>query len=176
MQFCTFIPLVLLLVASSICRSEESGYHFRDSADYRELSAADRTRLERVVNDLRSLETAISKYLRDHDGDAPKTLDALIPDYILALPEDPFADPGAAPKKLNEHYQLSVRGRGYLYKWRAGPSVVKSWKPLAFHPGEDTWEIKSVGLENFPLRFRSKNGRGLIRSAGYWGRLKLDVF
>lgn len=176
MQLWPFILLSLVLVTPSIARSEESGYDYRDSADYRELSPADRAKLERVVRDLRSLETAIKKYMLDHDGNAPQTLDALLPDYASVLPKDPFAEADAPPKKFNDHYQPSLRGRGYLYKWRPGPSIVKSWKPLTFHPSEDAWEIKSVGLENFPLRFRSSNGRGLIRSAGYWGRMILDVF
>ena len=176
MQLWTLMLLALVLVTPSICSSEELEYDYRDSAEYHELSPADRAKLERVVKDLRSLETAIGKHMLDHDGDAPKTLDALLPDYVSVLPEDPFAKPDATPKKLNEHYQLSLRGRGFLYKRRAGPSIVKSWKPLTFYPSEDAWEIKSVGLENFPLRFRSSNGRGLIRGAGYWGRLMLDVF
>ena len=76
-----------------------------------------------------------------------------------------------------KHWKPSLGGAGYLYQRRPGAAQVTSWKPtIKWHTLEGSWRIRSVGLPNYPLRFASKNGRGLIRSHGYWGRMIIDVF
>lgn len=172
------IVIVLLFGAISVCNAQQQKYDYRDSAQYRGLNADDRAKLDQFATDMVSLETAIKKHMRDRNGQAPETLEALVPKYLLQLPRDPFHTPVSQPNKYHKHYQESLSGSGYLYMRRRASSIVKSWEPLTFHSTEDSWRIKSVGLPDFPLRspVESKNRRGLVRSAGYWGRFILDVF
>jgi hypothetical protein len=62
------------------------------------LPASDRFVLQqyRVLTDRRLAATALALrlYAVEHDGNYPKTLDALVPKYLPAVPKDPFAAGG----------------------------------------------------------------------------------
>jgi len=154
--------------------TKESAYDHRESAEYRALNSCSRERLSRVVEDLAVLETALDKYMADHDRQPPESLGELVPEYLAWLPKDPFAKPNA---KVGPTWKPSLGGAGYLYQRRLGSAYVTSRKkPLKLQRLNGSWKIKSVGLGNFPLRWESKNGRGLLRSKGYWSRMQFDVF
>ena len=151
--------------AAQISR-KSARYDFQDSDQYRELDETSRARLKTVVDDLGQLERALVSFMKDDDnGTPPKTLEQLVPKYIDRLPEDPFASPDEKIPDDLKHYQRSLDGRGYLYLH----------KPKPWTPPRGAWEIRSVGLRTFPLRY-DKSNPGLIRTQGYWGRFPLDVF
>jgi hypothetical protein len=174
-----FNIVILLLFGAIVCNAQDAMYDYSESTEYRALDVEEREKLDQVIKDLQSLEAAIRKHMLDHKGAAPKTLESLIPKYLPSLPRDPFF----TPRKPDDHCQKSLSGAGYLYRRRPGPKFVTSWDPLTldpltFQPADDSWQIRSVGLPDFPLRYspKSKNGRGLVHRAGYWGHFIIDVF
>jgi hypothetical protein len=150
-------------------------YDFRDSHQYRALDETSRSRLKTVINDLERLERALNSFMEDHNGAPPKTLEELIPKYLASLPEDPFASPEEKIPDYLKHHQRSLDGRGYLYIQKPSGVSIKSYDPLEFSPAPGAWQIQSIGLRQFPLRYPVSNP-GLIRTRGYWGRYQLDVF
>lgn len=150
-------------------------YNFRDSDQYRALDESSRSRLKTVVDDLAQLERALDSFMKDHDGTPPETLYQLVPKYIVRLSEDPFASPDEKIPDDLKHHQRSLDGRGYLYLQKPGGGTITSYNPLTLKPSPGAWQIQSVGLRTFPLRYEKSNP-GLIHTRGYWGRLQLDVF
>ena len=165
---------VVLATFASAQADEPAAYDHRQSVEYRALDVAVRTKLNQVVQDFAAIEAAIIKFMAAHQGQPPQSLDELVPRFLAALPQDPFANSKA---ELPGNWQRSLDGKGYLYQQRPGPVFVSSWEtPIKWQQLDGAWQIKSAGLMNFPLRYASKNGRGLLRTKGYWGRMKLDVF
>ena len=150
-------------------------YKFRESEAFRALDQPTKKRLEQVVTDFAVLEKALNSFMDAHGGSPPKLLQDLVPKYLKKLPVDPFATKGAELSKGLKHFERSLDGRGYLYNHRPSGHVIKSYEPLELQPSPGAWDIRSVGLKDFPLRYRVSSP-GLIRTRGYWGRLKLDVF
>jgi hypothetical protein len=175
--------LVVLLVGSfTVVSAQESRksvksvpYDFRDTDQYRALDETSRSRLETVVDDLAKLERSLDSFMKDHDGAPPRTLEELVPKYIESLPHDPFATPEKPLPDYLKHHQTSLDGRGYLYVHKPRGRTIKSYDPIPFEPLPGAWQIQSVGLRTFPLRYERSNP-GLIRTRGYWGRMMLDVF
>ena len=152
-----------------------TSYDFRESDQYRALDDMSRLRLEAAVNDLGRLERALDAFMKDHEGAPPIKLEELVPDYIEGLPQDPFwTVEDNIPAYLKRH-QRSLDGRGYLYLQKPTGFSIKSYSPLMLEPTPGAWQIQSVGLRDFPLRYPRSNP-GLIRTRGYWGRMKLDIF
>lgn len=150
-------------------------YDFRASDQYRALDETSRSRLDDVVEDLTQLERALDAFMEDHEGAPPVKLEELVPKYIESLPLDPFAGPEEkVPDHLSRH-QHSLGGRGYLYLQKPNGTSIKSYDPLILEPSPGAWQIQSIGLRTFPLRYPISNP-GLIRTRGYWGRYMLDVF
>lgn len=150
-------------------------YDFRESDEYRALDDLSRERLATVVADFDELEAALNAFMNDHDGDPPETLSNLVPKYMKALPRDPFANPRQAVPIWLKHHKRSLDGLGYLYLMRGKRETIESYDLLVFGTAPGAWEIVSVGLLGFPLRYEVSN-RGLIRAQGYWGRYQLDIF
>ena len=168
--------MVLPNIVSSQTRSRQV-YDYRPSAEYRSLDTTSKARLDQVVKDFATLETALNKYVSVHHGQPPESLDELVPNYLPSLPRDPFASPNGQIPNQWQHYKQSLGGAGYLYQRRRGPVCVTSWKkPIKVHTLNGSWRFRSVGLPSFPLRHAARNGRGLIRAKGYWGRMLIDVF
>lgn len=173
------ICLALVICGFDATASQElrkpSSYDFRETAQYRALDETSRSRLELVVDDLEQLEGALDAFMKEHDGAPPEKLEQLVPNYLESLPQDPFASPEESiPDDLKRH-QSSLDGRGYLYRQKPGSRSIKSYGLLEFEPSLGAWQIQSVGLRTFPLRYQKSNP-GLIRTRGYWGRMILDVF
>ncbi len=178
--FVTFVASFAVIVSGWDCPAaaqprKPAAYDFRSSERYRELDATSRERLEKVVADFAVLEQALNAFMEDHQGAPPKTLTELVPEYVDELPVDPFAQKGVAIPDRLEHFNRSLDGRGYLYLQKPQGRLVRSGKRLEWQPSPGAWNIRSVGLPTFPLRYSVSNP-GLIRTRGYWGRLLLDVF
>lgn len=174
---CLYLALLMCSVdiASSQDLRKPAPYNFRDSDQYRALDETSRKRLEAVIIDLEQLEGALDSFMKDHNGSPPKKLEELLPRYIDRLPQDPFASPDVKIPDYLKHHQRSLDGRGYFYLQKQGSFAVKSYDPLSLEPSLGAWQIQSVGLRTFPLRYEISNP-GLIRTRGYWGRMQLDVF
>jgi len=171
---CQVVFAIVAVNLGTASAQTEAPYDCTQSTDYRNLDGASRTKLHQAIDDLASLASALDSFMSDHRGQPPQSLDELVPVYIASLPMDPFA--GSAVS-ADGKWKQSLGGSGYLYQRRKGPAYEVSWSPeFAIHTLDGTWKIKSIGLPNFPLRYRSKNGRGLIRTRGYWGRMTFDVF
>lgn len=141
-----------------------TAYDYRVSPAFRALSPNNRDHLKRVVKDFEALKAAITRYMADHNQVPPDSLSRLTPKYITSLPQDPFARADSPLPKGGISFQRSLKGRGYLYRFRPGSTY-------------RAWELRSAGLPDFPLRFRNaKHSLGLVERQGYWGRLMLDVF
>ena len=172
---CLLFLVCMLNPTSAQEPRKQVSYDFRASEQYRALDASARLQLEQVVKDLSQLERALDSFMKDHAGAPPQKLEELVPDYIDALPHDPFA---ASEQQLPEYlqrHQRSLDGRGYLYLQKPNGVSIQSYDPLTFAPSPGAWQIQSIGILNFPLRYRKSNP-GLIRTRGYWGRIQLDVF
>jgi len=150
-------------------------YDFRESAAYHDLDELTRKRLEKVVDDLDLIKHSLNAYMKDHSDSPPKKLEDLVPRYLKRLPVDPFSAKDTSIPKHLKHFERSLNGRGYLYCHKPSGHSIKSYHPLEFHPKPGAWDIRSIGLRKFPLRYQVSNP-GLIRTRGYWGRLQLDVF
>jgi hypothetical protein len=139
MQTCSvnFHIAIVVLFSAIVCNAQDAEYDYSESAEYRALDAEEREKLDQVVKDMQSLEAAIKKHMRDHNGAAPNKLEALIPKYLPRLPRDPFFTPVFTPRKPDDYCHTSPSWAGYLYKRRLGPTFVKSWEPLTSHPAED---------------------------------------
>lgn len=162
---------------NEVSTGDNSPPDFRDSKAYAELEPKQRLKLETVGRDLAVLEAALNRYMKDHEGASPMTLDALVPRYIAELPKDPFAtEETAADENLGE-YSPSLDGWGYRYRMRHRMAyAISSVDPLEVKSLPGSWEVRSVGLPNFPYGYESRNARGLYQRKGYWGRLVFDVF
>jgi len=148
---------------------------FRCSTEFRALDSGQRRRLEKVVRDFDVIRNAIERYAADHGGDPPVALSRLVPDYLFSLPGDPFASVASfdrLPAGFNEPDQCFE----YLFKSRRPVVYSISADFSEFQTGDGAWMIMSRGLRDFPLRDESRNSRGLIHAAGYWGRLQIDIF
>ena len=171
--------LALLVCGFDVVAAQEirkpATYDFRDSDQYRALDETSRSRLETVVEDLAQLERALNSFMNDHDGAPPEKMEELVPKYIDSLPQDPFANSEEKIPDYLKRHQRSLDGRGYLYLQKPGGTSIRSYVPLTFEPSPGAWQIQSIGLRTFPLRYKNSNP-GLIRSRGYWGRMMLDVF
>lgn len=156
-------------------KAKSNDYDFRNTDAFRNLPETSRTRLETVAKDLSRLERALDSFMDEHQGAPPERLEELVPKYLERLPEDPFFDSDEKiPDYLRAH-QRSLDGRGYLYRFRPKGTMIKSYDPLELEPSPGAWEVRSIGLRDFPFRY-SKSNPGLFRSRGYWGRFQLDVF
>ena len=157
--------------------ASKRSYDYRQSAEFRDLDGTSRAKLVQLVKDFNTLETALNRFMSDHQGQPPESLGELVPDYLTSLPKDPFADSDAEIHREWNNYKHSLDGAGYLYQRRPGPAYVTSWEePIKMQTLDGSWKVRSVGLPSFPLRYASENGRGLLRAKGYWGRMVLDVF
>jgi hypothetical protein len=63
------------------------------------------------------LVTALTLYQAEHGG-PPETLDALVPDYLIALPDDPYT------------------GRPFLYRISKGEEINQPGQPLRIATGQ----------------------------------------
>ncbi len=131
----------------------EKPYDFRASEAYRQLTAADRQRLEQVRRDQVLLWGALDMFADEHGGNPPATLDELVPHYLKELPSDPFVIPGAAKKHELVGYTSSKGGAGYRFKKGA--------------EGNRAWIIASVGLPDFPY-LAERGNVGLYICKGLW--------
>lgn len=139
-------------------------YDYRESTAFRALSPESRDDLKQVVNDFDALKTAIANYMADHNQTPPDSLSQLTPKYIASLPQDPFPKSDSPLPKGGVPFQRSLKGLGYLYRFRPNNTY-------------RAWELRSAGLPDFPLRYRNtKHSLGLVHQHGYWGRYMLDVF
>lgn len=143
--FLTFLSFTMSLTAAE-------PYDFRASAAYSQLSAADRQRLEQVRRDQLLLWGALDLYADEHDGEPPKTLDALVPRYLPELPSDPFTTQSSTVDSEPGGYTPSKGGLGY--RFRKGS------------PGNRAWIISSVGLSEFP--YLGERNSGLYICKGTW--------
>ena len=128
-------------------------YDFRESNDYKQLSWSNKKKLEQVHRDMILLWGALDIYADCNAGKLPKTLDALVPYYLLELPDDPFATRKTAKEQNLNGYTSSKKGYGYRYRRGA--------------TGNRAWCIASVGLDNFPYNSSCDN-IGLYRCKGRW--------
>jgi hypothetical protein len=150
---------------------------FRDSKEYADLKNAQRLKLETVDRDLAVLEAALDRYMKDQEGTPPMTLDALVPRYVAELPTDAFATGKTAADENLGDYSPSLAGWGYRYRRRDKMAyAISSVNPLEVQTTDGSWEVRSVGLPDFPYRYRAANARGLYQRNGYWGHFRLDVF
>jgi hypothetical protein len=141
-----FISVAVSLVAG------EKPYDFPASDAYRQLSAADRQRLEQVHSDLVLLRGALDMYADEHKGNLPATLDGLVSKYLAELPSDPFATQETASVQTTYDTQ-SKKGMGY--RFRRGS------------PGNRAWVIRSVGLADFPY-LEERGNVSLYVCKGTW--------
>lgn len=147
----SIVLAALVLIANPPAKG--APYDFRTSAAYQSLSASDRQGLERVRPDLLTLWGALDLYADEHGGGLPKTLDELVPRYLLELPTDPFAAaPGASARSVTG-YTPSKNGLGYQYRPGAA--------------GNRAWVLMSVGLPDFPY-LAERGNVGLYLSKGVW--------
>jgi hypothetical protein len=120
---------------------------------YRQLSAADKQRLEQVHRDLVLLWGALNMYADEHNGSLPATLDDLVPNYLVEFPSDPFATQETAGVQTTYGVTQSKNGMGYRFRRGA--------------PGKRAWVISSVGLEDFPY-LAERGNVGLYICKGIW--------
>jgi hypothetical protein len=150
-----YLSLALLVCSSSILPAQElpkkESYDFRESDSYRALDEISRSKLETVVEDLSRLERALDSFMKDHDGAPPKQLEELVPKYLASLPEDPFFNPDEEIPAYLKHHHRSLDGRGYIYLYRPKGSTIKSYDPLILEPSPGAWQVRSIGLRDFPL-------------------------
>lgn len=155
--------------------TRDGTYDFRKSKAYAELEDEQRIKLETVDRDVAVFEAALTRYVKDHEGTPPMTLDVLVPHYIAELPKDPFATEETAADRDLGQYKPSLDGWGYRYKRRDRITyAISSINPLELQTGDGSWEVRSVGLPDY--RYRAANARGLYQRKGYWGRFVIDVF
>lgn len=117
----------------------EERYDFRQTEAYRQLSDADREKLEQVHRDFALLWGALDMYCDHHGGEPPESLDDLAPLILRELPKDPFITAEIAERAARDEDRVnrsSLKGWGYQY--RKGS------------PGNRAWIISSVGLKGFP--------------------------
>jgi len=131
--------------AATALADDHTRYNFRSTPEYAALSSEKREKLEQVGRDFSKLSAAIKRYANDHDGENPKSLDALVPKYIRKLPKDPFVTASTAAAKPAYGWKKSLDGRGY----QCTPD-----DPMFFH-------IASVGLPGFP--YLCEQNYGLYR-------------
>ena len=145
---------ILMVVSLTIWSAAAAGpYDFRTSDAYKELSVADKQRLEQVHRDLALLWGALDMYADEHNGNPPSTLDSLVPKYLAELPSDPFATRQTASGQALRGYTQSKGGMGYGFVKGA--------------PGNRAWCIASVGLPDFP--YLAEHGNvGLYVCKGTW--------
>jgi hypothetical protein len=151
-----FIPLLFVFAISALTVNHvtaEDRYDFRQTDAYRELSEADREKLEQVHRDLIMLWGALDRYADNHDGKTPEKLEQLVPLFLLELPVDPFATASSAEKKHAETGVGSKDGWGYRYRRGA--------------PSNRAWCLSSVGLEGFPY-LAERGNVGLYICKGTW--------
>lgn len=146
------ILLVSFLSLATSLTGAEKPYDFRASDAYRQLSTADRGRLEQVQRDFVLLWGALDMYADGHDGDLPETLDELVPRYLAELPSDPFATRETASVQTTS-ITRSKDGMGYGLRKGA--------------PGNRAWVISSVGLADFPY-LAERGNVGLYVCKGTW--------
>jgi hypothetical protein len=147
-RYCVISLLVLLTPLSNSVRGQNlEQYDFRQTHAFQELSVDDKEKLLTVHRDLTLLWGALDLYAEEHEGDSPEQLSDLVPRYLIAIPQDPFAMPATGQSDV----ALSST-TGYRYE-KGNP---KGW----------SWVIGSVGLKDFP--YLSSNHRGLIRIRGVW--------
>ena len=147
------ILCLAFLLCSAFFAAAEKPYDFRTSDAYKNLSTADRQRLEQVHRDLVMLWGALDMYADRHDGNPPSTLEELVPNYLAELPSDPFATQQTASVQATRGYKHSKGGMGYRFKRGA--------------PGNRAWVISSIGLPDFPyLAERGNVGLGICK--GEW--------
>ena len=128
-------------------------YDFRSSQAYKELSEADREKLEKVHHGMILLWGALDMYADHNEGKLPETLDELAPGYLRRLPKDPFATEATAKETPTHGYVSSRKGWGYRYRKGA--------------PGNRAWVISSVGLPDFPY-LAQRGNVGLYICKGTW--------
>lgn len=146
------ILLIIFLMAAAFPAVAGKPYDFRASPAYAQLSATDRERLEQVRRDQLLLWGALDLYADEHDGEPPKTLDALVPGYLVELPSDPFVTIPEADKRQPGGYTPSKGGFGYRFMKGA--------------PGNRAWIISSVGLPELP--YLGERNNGLYICKGTW--------
>ena len=150
------ILLSTLLMSAAFLAGAGKPYDFRASAAYAQLSAADRQRLEQVRRDQLLLWGALDLYADEHDGEPPKTLDALVPRYLAELPSDPFVTRPETDEPKPGGYTPSKGGLGYRYMKGA--------------PRNRAWIISSVGLPDFPYLGERNNGLYICKGTWISGR------
>lgn len=141
---------LFLLSFPSFLLAESKWYDYRTAPEYASLTNEEKQKLEQVHREFVLLRGALDLYAEEHDDQAPKTLDELVPRYLHELPKDPFATTTTAVEKKLGLYTSSLGGWGYRYRQGRG----------------DSWVISSVGLEGFP--FQGKNNVDLYRAKGEW--------
>jgi len=142
-----------LLGFTALLSAADKPYDFRASEAYRQLSAADRQRLEQVRQDQVLLWGALDMFAEEHDGNLPENLDELVPRYLARLPSDPFALVPATTERKLTGYTPSKGGSGYRFMRGAA--------------GNRAWAIASVGLPDFP--YLAEHGNvGLYLCKGTW--------
>ncbi len=72
---------------------------------------------------------ATERYRRAHDGDAPGSLDALVPDYLAAVPQDPFSGQPLRYRRTADSYIVysvdvnRIDDGGVLYGFGSGSTA-----------------------------------------------------
>ena len=143
----SFLSFILQLAGS------DKPYDFRASEAYKQLSAADRQKLEQVRLDHVLLWGALEMSADQHNGNPPATLDDLVPAYLRELPSDPFATRETTAGKDIGNYTQSKGGLGYRFMRGA--------------PGNRAWVIASVGFPDFPY-LAARGNIGLYVCKGTW--------
>jgi len=138
--------LCLATYCSASLGDDTHRYNFRSTPAYEQLSAEQQVKLEQVNRDLARLYEAVNRYASDHDGRAPKDLKTLVPQYLAALPRDPFATASSASERLGRGQRPSLGGWGYRYSPDAAYFVY----------------VSSVGLPRFP--YKGERNYGLYRA------------
>jgi hypothetical protein len=72
---------------------------------------------------------AAERYRRAHGGDAPVSLDALVPDYLAAVPQDPFSGQPLRYRRTADSYVVysvdvnRIDDGGVLYGFGSGSTA-----------------------------------------------------
>src|SRR4051812_26464706 len=113
--------ILFATLASTSQAGANERYNFRTSDAYKQLSKEDRDKLEHVHRDLTMLWGALDRYADDHDGNPPKNIEQLVPDYLAELPTDPFATAGTAQQTPKGNMPSKD---GWGYRFRIAPKFV----------------------------------------------------
>jgi len=167
LRFITILAVALAVPATSdaMDRAEKEPYDYHKSEAYSKLTKDQQKRMAVAEKRLKKIQASLHKYSDDYNGNAPTSLELLVPKYLDKLPKDPFATKESAAEKAEDIKPLlhSVDGRGFRY--RSGRAR--------------SWWLYSVGLRDFPFRYDSKNNTGVGYVQGYWhgpAQFTFDVF